>query len=163
MNIAAQGKMAITLLRILKICPPPLKEQSCSSELGGVWLRCTGLKASVGTHFTSVKQSNTTTGSLLLFFCFTFSFFFLFHFEISHLAAADKMELFIPSMACMSAALGSNSQRDRLWAPPLAPGQRLTCSRPPCQYSPEPNPYVANLWLKSESYSRIHSGSKKIN
>lgn len=31
-----------------------------------------------------------------------------------HLAKTQKMELFIPSMACMSAALGSNSQRDRL-------------------------------------------------
>lgn len=33
-----------------------------------------------------------------------------------HLTETPKMELFIPSMACMSAALGSNSQRDRLTA-----------------------------------------------
>lgn len=31
-------------------------------------------------------------------------------------AKTQKMELFIPSMACMSAALGSTSQRDRLTA-----------------------------------------------
>lgn len=50
-----------------------------------------------------------------------FSFFFSFSpssvtHKSPHLAKTQKMELFIPSMACMSAALGSNSQRDRLTA-----------------------------------------------
>lgn len=53
--------------------------------------------------------------STFLLFCFSSSPFFCYS-QIPHLAKTQKMELFIPSMACMSAALGSNSQRDRLTA-----------------------------------------------
>lgn len=66
MNIAAEGKMAITLFGILKVCPQPLKEQGCSSELVGV----TEVQASVDTHLKPVEQLNTKTGFFFFFFFF---------------------------------------------------------------------------------------------
>lgn len=109
---------------MLKVCPHPLKEQSLRREPGGWgegWLRCTvehGIlshhrDAHEGSGIIKTQQQALSPPS----FSFLLLLFLLLLVKISHLAEADKMELFIPSMACMSAALGSNSQRDRLHAP----------------------------------------------
>lgn len=62
------------------------------------------------------RKMDKLSPSLYLFLIFSFPSVFV-PFTLkrkSHLARIQKMQLFIPSMACLSAALGSNSQSDRL-------------------------------------------------